>query len=68
MEEVRREFAELEEPFQRYTLLLQLAAYAPQLPCSFADEAVSYTHLDVYKRQGETAPEWGEGSPVQETD
>lgn len=39
MEEVRQEFAELEEPFQRYTLLLQLAAYAPQLPCSFADEA-----------------------------
>ena len=35
MEELREEFADLEEPFQRYSLLLGLAAYAPQLPCLF---------------------------------
>ena len=29
MEELREEFADLEEPFQRYSLLLGLAAYAP---------------------------------------
>lgn len=39
MEELSAEFAELAEPFQRYSLLLGLAAYAPQLPCPFADEA-----------------------------
>lgn len=38
MEELREEFADLEEPFQRYSLLLGLAAYAPQLPCPFSDE------------------------------
>lgn len=36
MSELRGEFAELEESLQRYSLLLQLAAYAPQLPCDFA--------------------------------
>ncbi len=35
MEELKGEFADLEEPFQRYSLLLQLAAYAPQPPCDF---------------------------------
>lgn len=35
MEELRAEFAELEEILQRYSLLLQLAAYAPQCPCEF---------------------------------
>lgn len=37
--ELKTEFLELDEPFQRYSLLLQLAAYAPQPPCDFTDEA-----------------------------
>ena len=32
LEELKAEFGELDEPFQRYSLLLQLAAYAPQPP------------------------------------
>lgn len=35
MSELREEFAELEESLQRYSLLLQLAACAPQFPCDF---------------------------------
>lgn len=38
MAELRGEFAELEEDLQRYSLLLQLAAYAPQFPCDFATQ------------------------------
>ncbi len=35
MAELKTEFSDLTEPFQRYSLLLQLAAYAPQPPCDF---------------------------------
>lgn len=36
--ELKTEFGELDEPFQRYSLLLQLAAYAPQPPCDFTTD------------------------------
>ena len=38
LEELKAEFGELDEPFQRYSLLLQLAAYAPQPPCDFTTD------------------------------
>lgn len=38
MVELRQEFDELEESFQRYSLLLQLSAYAPQFPCDFTTQ------------------------------
>ena len=36
--ELKTEFGEFDEPFQRYSLLLQLAAYAPQPPCDFTTD------------------------------
>ena len=36
--ELRAEFAELEEPLQRYSLLVRLADYAPQPPCAFTTD------------------------------
>ena len=38
LEELKAEFGELDEPFQRYSLLLQLAAFAPQPPCDFTSD------------------------------
>lgn len=35
MSELKAEFSDLTDSFQRYSLLLQLAAYAPQPPCDF---------------------------------
>lgn len=60
MSELQSEFSDLTEPFQRYSLLLQLAAYAPQPPCDFTtpDHLFPGCQTKVW-----LSIRWNEGSP-----
>lgn len=60
VEELKGEFSELKEPFQRYSLLLQLSVYAPECPGDITKEENKFpgcqTNVWLYM-------EWKEGAP-----
>ena len=64
-------FAETVEPEEKRCLLDRLSSAGPDVRCMFirhflaaASEAVSYTHLDVYKRQDQLGEETADSLEV----